>query len=475
MNCNDFRIKWMDHVDETALSHIETCDDCLNWIETAFASEEEVTFMKEFPQPSAELEDRIMQTIYAANGQGVLPPLSAAQQSVSVDLKRPKRSWTRLRTGAWVSAAGILLVVGFIGMQAQLGGGGMQQAGSDSTAVAPQSSAPSAAELAPANNTAMTYASQESSMSDEPSQESGVHNSEAEAASLPEETEPQEQRGGTVPEMLGKPLEENLSNMEEALIAMDSANLPQAKHASRPHSETSLTSRDAGAKVPENKNASAENPKNAEKADGTAAKPTDASNADQIEEPLAVQDGTEEKLTATGSEQGEAATDETGELSDDVHQGIVREPVTISTFSDVETAAQVSDIPIPVLVNLPSGFERQSISLRYRSETSNQVSAVSAAYTRDDDQIQVAITRNDSPKRTLSIPGTFVDRRLFPVGSDQAIAVTHDPKNSTARAEHEVHLITTRDNIPLYVTLTASGIRLEELIDLTRTIQWDQE
>jgi hypothetical protein len=472
MNCNDFRAQWLSHVDEAALSHIETCDDCLNWIETAFASEEEINFMKEFPQPSADLEDRIMQTIYAANGNGVLPPLTAAQETASdpaQPAEKPRRSWWHYRRIAWISAAGILLIVGLIRIQGQLGDSGSEQAAMHSAAGAPESASPSAAPSAAASGEgAITFAGGESSAKEAPGtlRDGGPQESAASQAQAPERSE---QPASPVPDMQQAPQEEEPSVIEQALIAMDTANLPQATPAARAHAERSLASRDAAGE-PESENQTLQQA-NAKK---SAAQPAGGSNqaAETNVGTFAARQESEAISMAASEEVPRAFA--APEAAGDGQPEIAEMPLTISTFTDVKLAAQVSDIPIPVLVGLPDGFLPETISLRYLSETSKHVSAVSTSYRRDKQLVSVLITRNDSPKRSLSIPGTFVDRRLFPIGRDQAIAVTHDPKTAMGKAEHEVHFITTRDNIPLYVTITGSGVSLDDLIEAARTMQWDQ-
>lgn len=78
MNCQEFRKAWEDTTNESTLFHIETCEECMVWIEAQFANGEEVQFLKEVPRPSAQLEDNIMQAIYKMTGQESTPQAAAA-------------------------------------------------------------------------------------------------------------------------------------------------------------------------------------------------------------------------------------------------------------------------------------------------------------------------------------------------------------------------------------------------------------
>lgn len=116
MNCQEFRKAWLNETDSDTLSHIQHCNECLTWIDASFTSNEEVRFMKEYPHPSAQLENRIMQAIYETSGQGVTPPLSAATHALPS--KQPfTKIFRRFPVVTWVSAAGILLAVGLLSYQ----------------------------------------------------------------------------------------------------------------------------------------------------------------------------------------------------------------------------------------------------------------------------------------------------------------------------------------------------------------------
>ncbi|MBO8164969.1 MAG: hypothetical protein H0Z34_14840 [Brevibacillus sp.] len=473
MNCHDFRSRWMNTVNEATLSHIETCDDCLNWIDTAFSTDEEVAFMKEFPQPSAELEDRIMQAIYATAGpgQGALPPLSATKQTLAVKLKKRKPHRPRFRTGAWVGAAGLFLVVGLIGMQTILNGSSKDQA----AAPAGDSTSSYAHQAKPRSGEGTTYSLPEEHMpavgQTVPDQSAAFHAAaEAEPTESAAVEESQQAASASIKEPAPEQPEKELSDL--ALTAMDTQPSPEASLPLRPHTE--LSSRDAGNKTVENPNT----PTSYAGLHENTGQSTDA-ESEKKGEPVPsvgnVQNEAAAKpdVSVMDADAEDGKTMQTGQPSN----GVMAEqrPLTVSTFTDVKAAAQVSDIPVPVLANLPDGFALKTISLKYQTETSNQVKAVSVSYVRDHDQVTVSIARNDKPKRHLSIPGTFVERRLFAVGKDQAIAVTHDPNTSSGKVEHEVHMATSHDGLPFYVILTGDGVRLDDLIEAARTIQWDQE
>lgn len=468
MNCSDFRAKWLNHAYETDLSHIETCDDCLHWIETVLASGEEVQFMKEFPQPSADLEERIMQTIYAENGKAILPPLTAAEETPSDPAQRAENPWRRMirnRWGAWIGAAAVLLVVSLMGIQGQFQND-MERAGSHSAAGAAQESIASSVEPSTPESSekATTFTVLES-----PQSEASAATGTEDSAASPAQSLQAEQPNSPASDKQPKPEQEERNALEQTLIAMDTPNRPQVQPVARAHAETSLASRDATglAESVTEQQKQAEAPEVGGQPSDTAmqaAEETDSiSSASPRESDVVSMAGMDEVPTAAKTEHAASEGPKVAEM-----------PLTISTFSDVTLAAQVSDIPVPVLVGLPDGFALQEISLRYPSETSKHVSAVTASYKRDDHLVSVAVTRNDSPQRSLSIPGTFVDRRLFPIGSDQAIAVTHDPKTAANRSEHEVHFLTTQESIPLYVTITGSGVSIDEVIHAARTIQWSQ-
>ncbi|MGE5704890.1 MAG: hypothetical protein ACM32O_20370, partial [Clostridia bacterium] len=113
MNCQEFRSKWNHSADDAVFTHIETCDDCLNWIEKSANTVEEAMFLKEYPTPSVELEERIMQAIYATASHNV--PLTATALPASGDLLSEKPNKRRFFIPTWVAAAGILIAVGLIG------------------------------------------------------------------------------------------------------------------------------------------------------------------------------------------------------------------------------------------------------------------------------------------------------------------------------------------------------------------------
>jgi hypothetical protein len=148
-------------------------------------------------------------------------------------------------------------------------------------------------------------------------------------------------------------------------------------------------------------------------------------------------------------------------------------PITLSTFSDVETAVQASDMPVPVLAQMPNGFSLGDISVQYESETSQRVAQLTADYKRNNDWVKVDVVRNKNGKRSLSIPGTFTATQLFSVNGEQAIAVSFQQQGTReSAAQHAVHFNAQSENQSLYVVVTANGISLEELIEASKSVAW---
>ncbi|XOS92184.1 hypothetical protein ACLMAB_28610 [Brevibacillus laterosporus] len=132
MNCHEFKAKWTNTVDDDiALSHLETCDECLAWLENEWSSSEENLFLKEIPQPSIDLENSIMNKIYASpqhhgsssqsekTEPGIIPLAATDQAKVS---SMPKAKRFRFLSYPVLGAASVLLVMGLVGVQALNGG-----------------------------------------------------------------------------------------------------------------------------------------------------------------------------------------------------------------------------------------------------------------------------------------------------------------------------------------------------------------
>lgn len=446
MNCQEFRARWMHDEDETTLSHIETCDDCLHWIEAAFATDEEVRFMKEFPEPSAELEDKIMLAIYGSAGQGsAAPPLSAAKHA---DHLSPAHRWIwrRFRPYTWVGAAGILLMLGLVTVQALHGnleapileersGNRFQES----------EAAPKAAQ----QQADLATATGESA--DKPVQQS---KDQTAPTAIAKQAAPPSPKDG-----IGR---EAAAGNEQKSDAAAEAGIPMTPSEQPAHDRTTTSSRSAApSDVPMSMAAPTEEVAiSLDEANGQK-RDKEFTMAAREEQGVAFMQKNAAALEQAEPNTGEPDTLPTGE-----------KPMTISTFTDAGSASDVSDIPVPVLRNLPKGFSLKTVSLQYKSEISKEVVAVHVTYQRNDDFIRVESMRNDQNKRSLSIPGIFTDRRLFPIGNDQAIGVTYDSHVTNQPVEHAVHLSTSQNGIPLYVILTSKGTSLDELIRMAKEITW---
>jgi hypothetical protein len=75
----------------------------------------------------------------------------------------------------------------------------------------------------------------------------------------------------------------------------------------------------------------------------------------------------------------------------------------------------------------------------------------------------------------LSIPGTFTETQVFTIDNEQAIGVTYDPQaqpGTESFPQHAVHFNTMKENHSLYVVISGSGVRLEELTELAKQLSW---
>ncbi|MFM1653986.1 hypothetical protein ACI7RC_18065 [Brevibacillus sp. B_LB10_24] len=456
MNCQEFRAKWPNDADEAALSHVEACDSCLEWIETTFAAPEEVLFMKEYPQPPDQLEDRIMQAIYASTKNVSIPPLTAASQYL--DPLSEKRSKRRFRPAAWISAAAALVIVGLVGAQTLKHNAGDQLAAGRGENFAFQSESSGASP-----RISMDMSSQ------------APANSPTSAAAPKEK--PQEANDGKTKK---QPAANQASGQaDKSVVAADNqlalaADIPAQQKAdtlagtahkalpsrSNPDVSNRAANAIAGEEGKEQKN---------DKASGTEA--ADAAPEGQLtdsEQGIASLTAIEEP--ATGDSGTEAAVEGSGSQAS--HPAEANKSITISTFTDAKTAARASNIPVPTLAKAPEDFSLEGLTLQYESETSNRVSEVMTTYKRGDDKITIQVLPNDVHKRSLSIPGTFVDRRLFVINGNQAIGVTYDQKSHEAVAPHAVHFITTHGKLSFYVIMTGKGITLTQLIEQAENLSW---
>ncbi|MFD2369271.1 hypothetical protein ACFSO0_04660 [Brevibacillus sp. GCM10020057] len=416
-------------------------------------------FLKEVPLPSANLEERIMQSIYQNAAQGTPPHAAAETLQPPTPIAGSKRRAKGFPSFAWVSAAAILLAVGFAGYQ-QLQPGGQQMAAqlTGSAGGSANDVASFNTEIQPKTARAAAEA-QNASMLKEAPLAADVTPKAAQAQTAP-----------VPPAVQPKAVEAPVSNAGAA-IAMDS---PQAKKAA-------IESRSSRTETPASRSTATVNPPAADT---------------QAKEAAILADTAKGKTSAslTAKESPEATDDESGhvyaaltapdETATDTHPSANafagppapterKDAITLSTFSDLETAVQASDLPVPVLPQTTSGFTVADVSVQYESETSTKVTQLTANYKRNNSWIKIDVVRNTHGKRSLSIPGTFTATQLFTVNGQQAIGVSFDQQDSKpSSAQHAVHLNAQVDNQSLYVVISASGISLDELIETTKLITW---
>jgi len=457
MNCQEFRAKWPNDADEAALSHVEACDSCLEWIDTTFAAPEEVLFMKEYPQPPDQLEDRIMQAIYASTKNVSIPPLTAASQYL--DPLPEKRGKKRFRPAAWISAAAALVIVGLVGAQTLKQNAGEQLAAgqgenfafqSESSGTAPRSSMDQrsqAPENAPSLFSAPEAAPKETNDRKTPQQPAADQASEQAGKSV-----------AAADHQLAMAAEIPAQQKTEAPAGTAHKALP-----SRSNPDVSNRTADAIAREDEKelKNGKAKG------TEAVAAAP-EGQTTDSGQQAIAGLAAADE--AAAGSFGAEAAAEGSGVQT--FQPSTANKSITISSFTDAKTAARASDIPVPTLSKAPEGFTLEGLTLQYESETSNNVTEVMTTYKRGNDRVTIQVLPNDVHKRSLSIPGTFVDRRLFVIDGKQAIGVTYDQKVHEAAAPHAVHFITTHGKLSFYVIMTGKGITLTQLIEQAENLTW---
>ncbi|MBW5469681.1 hypothetical protein GPJ61_17715 [Brevibacillus formosus] len=463
MNCQAFRKAWLDEPDSDSHSHIETCDECIAWIETQMTTEEEVQFLKEVPLPQANLEDRIMQAIYQTAGKGVPPHAATAssEQQTSTVITKPNKRWTKgFPSYAWVSAAAVLLAVGFVGYQ-QLTPSNIQMAAIQENGMkdtrntlafdeaesksAPQAPAPAIASLPAA--------------ADSPTMKK--------AESNPESAASQSQVAPTAPAKDAPPASPTQSNNAIAMVKPEEKTASPELRTGNKDGQNSVASRglqgnsaDQAAKAKSEVPAESANTGNhiaAKEANAAAAEnPTTFGIASHAEPETADGGMTENALVGPAL------------------PAVAKQPITLSSFSDLNTAVQASDMPVPALSQAPNGFAMSTVSVQYESETSQKVTRLTADYKRNNDWIRLDVVRNTEGKRSLSIPGTFSATQLFAVNGEQAIAVSFDQTDSKgSTAQHAVHFNAQSDNQSLYVVVTATGITLNELMEATKHITWN--
>lgn len=465
MNCQAFRKAWLEDTDSDVFSHIETCEDCIAWIEKQMTTDEEVQFLKEVPLPQANLEERIMQAIYESAEKGT-PPHAAAQSLEPPTPLSSKRRTKGFPSFAWVSAAAVLLAVGFVGYQ-QLQSNDLQQVAGQAQDIATGASAPS-------EPFALNRATESNEAADAPalSPKASTYQGTPAAGST-EQSQSQQQAAATSgPAAQPKaPTTEAPATNARTEIAINTQTQPRS---ATPPARSAVTE-----SHPSARNASANAPvavtgqKAATNAPAAAAKAkADSAPANEDAKAAAAADNDQPVYALTS----QALTDTTPEAEAKAFVGppVQKAAITLSTFSDTQTAVQASDMPVPILAQPASGFSVSDISVQYESETSQKVTRLTADYKRNQSWIKIDVVRNTHGKRSLSIPGTFTATQLFTVGGEQAIGVSFDQKGTKeSTVEHAVHFNAQPDNQSLYVVITAHGIGLDELIEATKQITWE--
>ncbi|MEJ8546775.1 hypothetical protein [Brevibacillus borstelensis] len=473
MNCQEFRKAWEDTTNESTLFHIETCEECMVWIEAQFANGEEVQFLKEVPQPSAQLEDKIMQAIYETTGQGFTPQAASVQAVPAPAVKPARRFRPKLSSLTWAGAAAILLVVGAVGyLQSQNAGqeismesvfGGENSQGT--IASAPAENRPASVAMDAANNQAIGKASTESGQAAPPA---------SKASSAPETTGQSAKQA----DALNRGTFGNQLAMD--VPAEKNSELKSAKEAAKPnaaapdHKRPMIAARNANGKP------AAEQPKAPAPVEAPLAL-ADQNNSiasvpaeEEQNKALSNQPVNALAMDANADAAEQPAMEQTPALVGPAVSAMAKAEITMSTFSDVETAAHASDMPVPQTGQLPEGFSLHAISAQYESQTSQKVVRLTSEYKHNKDWIKVEVVRNENGKRSLSIPGTFTATQLFTIQSEQAIAVSFEKQADAGETapQHAVHFNAQPDNQSLYVVVTAKGVTLDQLVEASKQITW---
>jgi len=486
MNCQVFRSKWPDETDSELLAHVETCDACIAWIESTMMGDEEVQFLKEIPSPPADLEERIMQAIYQ-NAGVTFPPHAAATDRLSETARAVsagKRRQTRLPL-AWAGAAAILLATGLVGFQQWLSPEGYVAQESGSVANVGEKGE---------EKTEALLAQEDSS------KPARSHTASSKPVTIGEGESPEAENGSaiTAKDDAPSPARQEAPAQSAAAEVMGptlSEASPAAAHASNGASQAAENPAPAGeiaaasaareevlTIAPYSGSSNTEAAANQEA--GPAAEDAASSSSTTVAKhpvtPGVTSDFAQEPNVFALTLVPDAKTEASHSLANAEEFHVMAGPpapmeiagITLSTFLDAETAAQASDLPVPVLSQLPGGFALGEITVRYESETSHKVRAVRADYTRSADWVRIEVERNHNSKRSLAIPGTFSATLPFVVNDEKAIGVTFETPEPGTGAQHAVHFNADVNGQSLYVVLTARGIALEELIEAAKRITW---
>jgi hypothetical protein len=480
MNCQEFRKAWTDETDIETLSHIETCEECIAWVEAQFTSGEEVQFLKEVPQPTANLEEKIMQAIYQTAGQGV-PPHAASAPVTTSPKQAEFRRWTfHLPSLAWAGAAAILLAVGVAGYQ---------QFHQADQGVATESAMQSGSAAKDEQKGGQPAAAQSNRLSPDTSVSSPAAGS---TQSAPAEKQPDGQTAPAASLDQSAALAINGSATERAQADASQAQEPQAvpgeaaaekaqapqtpqqsaeeavkETVPSPHKRPIIAARNASGKASDDQ-AHEENTQSGQTA------PTDQTKAAGGVTAFRAAENESATQPFSAAIAADPSTESLPPVAGPPATALAKQEITLSTFTDLETAVQSSDMPVPVLNQLPDGIALQAVTVQYESPTSQKVVRLSADYRHGKEWIKVDVVPNAKGKRSLSIPGTFTATQLFTVNGEQAIAVSFDQQASSgeADAQHAVHFNAQAGNRSLYVVLTARGSRLDQLVEVSKQLTW---
>lgn len=489
MNCQEFRSKWEHSIDDAIYEHIETCEDCLNWIETSTSALEEAMFLKEYPTPSVELEDRIMQAIYQTAGTNNVP-LSATVMPASGEIQLQKPNKRRFFVPTWVAAAGVVVAVGLIGAplltgnqseqfaevasapstqnQSQTGGAMNEAAKTDATK--PADAPTIAAAEAPAEQPAAAdQAMQSTETETTPNDTSAVQSKKAaaDAASAPATAKKM------VPMLAPQTAERKASVVDESnIVAIAPKTADQAT--TQPNLHTPLPARNKPASAP---------PTQSNKQGATQPAATDAQAPAIADEGNAVastqpEDGNVSlalagpHLPESTLETNATAAAEAGEVT--AKQALGPEnPITLSTFNDVETAVQASDLPVPTLAKIPPEYALSMLTVQYESQTSKHVNNIQTIYQLANSGKRITIdTTLQQGKRSLSVPGEFSNTQVFQIDGEQAIGVTFKDSAEPSANKSAVYYQAVKDGHSLYIVVTADGVPLADLMEMTKQIIW---
>lgn len=462
MTCQDFRRHWIHDIDNADVTHLETCDDCLNWIE-ANVSSEEVMFMKEFPQPSPQLEDRIMQAIYQLTPPQAVPPVTATVENAPVMLSAKRKPKHRYLQMGWAGAAAVIIAFGLFSVQ------GVKEQATDIKSEQPQESSTvqgtpnAAAPPAPPQTPEIAVAEKQPEIAASKEHAASTTNETAPAPATGETVQAKEAPANTP---LMRKIETPAASKQEAPAQADHNSVALTKE-----SDLGISAATALGPLPaRGKDKAADSAAVTESAADTEVK----SNA-KLAAPAATE---ENSMTMAGIIADHAGAPSIAAMpAADTESAQSNEQITLSTFTDVDTARQASDLPVPNFKTLPEGFTLSSVSLRYESETSKHVESLAVQFMHRNNQIKIEVSQAGTGKHSLSVPGTFTETQVFQVDGERAIGVTYDPAaySGIGTAQHEVQYYKMNGNNALHVVITANGITLKELTELAKQMNWSAQ